>query len=99
MTSSACNAPACFIARKIAIISRGVTPMAFAGGNFSIVGISAGRRSEPSFHPASYPCASVSVLPVRLNAPGWETSSVLAMEMVNSPCETAHGAMRMRAVA
>ena len=68
-------------------MSRGVTPMAFNPlATFSIVGISGitTKRAFDSFRVVSVRVVTA-VDPVWLNAPGCDTSSVLAIEMVSSP--------------
>ena len=76
MINSACNAPACFMAWKIAIMSRGVAPRAFsAEATFSTVGNSG---SATMAHLLSVTSVSVrgvtTVVPVWLNGLGCETS-------------------------
>ena len=101
MISSACNAPACFIAWKIAITSRGVTPSELrAEATFSTVGNSGSGTTAVLFSVTSVVVRGVTtVSPVLLNGFGCETSRVDATLMVILPCETAHAEMRMRDVA
>ena len=89
--NSAWSAPACFMDPKMAIMSRGVTPIALRpAATFSTVGKSAMVISVPlrSLTLASALCVTA-VSPVWLSALGCETSKLLAMVMVRSPWETA----------
>src|SRR3569833_1670993 len=101
MISSACNAPACIIASKIAIMSRGVAPSAFkAEATFSTVGNSPSGTSADFCSVTSVVCGSVTtVLPLLLKGLGCETSGVLATLMTILPCDTAQFEMRIVEVA
>jgi len=91
MIKSACNAPACFIAWKIAMMSRGVAPSVFnAAATFSTVGNSGKVTTADLFSVTSVVVRGVTVVvPVLLNGFGWETSSVEATLMVMLPCAMA----------
>src|ERR1700722_14109603 len=88
---SACKAPACFMAWKIDIISRGVTPSEFnAMATFSTVGIS-GRAIMEALFSATWVvvCCVTLVSPTLLKGAGWETFCVEAILMVMLPQATA----------
>ncbi len=98
MTSSACNAPASFIAWNSDIMSRGVTPREFkAEATRSTVGISGNTIIDAlsSFSFVSVLGVTV-VWPVWLKGLGCETVNVEAMLIVKLPWDTAQLAMRMR---